>query len=266
MNVHFFYVITITLITRLYLMKNTKTKQPLSIIEALFLSSIPVFFIIITYRLSIGSLCMIGGFFVIYCIQYFIEKIAYLKLTGTTGLPLTTNLARFLSFLALFIFAGIWSASQVNLMTRPFVCFLHPAAKSLSGLIAPFAQIGWNKVGAMFMGLLVVTNEVNIFFCFILDAFNISHPRNDKNTTEGDGNEYNTGRLIGILERILVYFLVLIGRYEAIGFIMAAKAFTRFKELDNREFAEYVLIGTLLSITLSVATALFIKQLILILP
>lgn len=34
--------------------------------------------------------------------------------------------------------------------------------------------------------------------------------------------------------------------YGSIAFILAAKAFTRFRELEDRDFAEYVLIGTLL--------------------
>ena len=113
------------------------------------------------------------------------------------------------------------------------------------------------------MGLLLIVNEINIVFRLIFDMFSIAHPGKDTSgdQKENGENEYNNGRLIGILERIIIYFLVLINKYEAIGFIMAAKAFARFKEMDNRQFAEYVLIGTLLSIVLAVGTALFIKQL-----
>jgi hypothetical protein len=46
---------------------------------------------------------------------------------------------------------------------------------------------------------------------------------------------------------------ILRGQYGAIGFVLAAKAFTRFKALDDRPFAEYVLIGTLLSACLALA-------------
>jgi hypothetical protein len=53
---------------------------------------------------------------------------------------------------------------------------------------------------------------------------------------------------------VLLYSFVLQGQYGAIGFILAAKAFTRFKALDDRPFAEYVLIGTLLSACLALAT------------
>jgi hypothetical protein len=64
---------------------------------------------------------------------------------------------------------------------------------------------------------------------------------------ETDEREYNTGRLIGILERIFVFIFVLLGQYTAIGFILAAKGVARFQDFKSRTFAEYVLIGTLLS-------------------
>ncbi len=52
------------------------------------------------------------------------------------------------------------------------------------------------------------------------------------------------------------------GRYAAIGLMLAAKSFARFKETDDRDFAEYVLIGTLLSVTSAVAVGEMIKLLL----
>ncbi|HEX6982721.1 MAG TPA: hypothetical protein VF181_08160 [Balneolaceae bacterium] len=43
-----------------------------------------------------------------------------------------------------------------------------------------------------------------------------------------DEGEYNTGRLIGMLERIFVFLFVLFNQYTAIGFILAAKGVARF--------------------------------------
>jgi hypothetical protein len=63
------------------------------------------------------------------------------------------------------------------------------------------------------------------------------------------------GRAIGYLERAIVFGLVLSGHVASIGFVLAAKAFTRFRELDSRQFAEYVLVGTLLSVGLAAAIA-----------
>ncbi|HET8762495.1 MAG TPA: hypothetical protein VFM12_03725 [Gemmatimonadales bacterium] len=60
--------------------------------------------------------------------------------------------------------------------------------------------------------------------------------------------ELARGRLIGILERALVLTLVLLSQYGALGFVVAAKALARFRGLDDRDFAEYFLIGTLASL------------------
>ena len=56
----------------------------------------------------------------------------------------------------------------------------------------------------------------------------------------------NAGKLIGILERILVLTFVVIGKWEVIGFLIAAKTILRYKDTDTIK-TEYVLIGTMLS-------------------
>lgn len=58
------------------------------------------------------------------------------------------------------------------------------------------------------------------------------------------------GRVIGLLERALIFFLVLVGEVGGVGFLVAAKSVFRFGELReraNRVEAEYILIGTLAS-------------------
>lgn len=73
------------------------------------------------------------------------------------------------------------------------------------------------------------------------------------------------GRWIGYFERILVMTFILLGSYEAIGFLMAAKSIFRFGELkDKNEIkrTEYVLLGTLMSFTIAVVVALGVKLLL----
>jgi uncharacterized protein DUF3307 len=64
------------------------------------------------------------------------------------------------------------------------------------------------------------------------------------------------GATIGVLERILVVVFVLAGTDVAIGFVVAAKTLARFRQLDDREFAEYYLLGTLGSVAVAIVTAL----------
>lgn len=58
------------------------------------------------------------------------------------------------------------------------------------------------------------------------------------------------GRWIGILERLLIYVLVLAGQAAAAGLVVAAKSILRYPEISakpQRIAPEYVLIGSLAS-------------------
>lgn len=56
------------------------------------------------------------------------------------------------------------------------------------------------------------------------------------------------GRLIGLLERGLIFVLVLIGQPQGVGLLMAAKSILRYGALkEDRGLSEYVIIGTLAS-------------------
>ncbi len=75
------------------------------------------------------------------------------------------------------------------------------------------------------------------------------------------------GLWIGRLERLLILTFVLINRFEAIGFLIAAKSIFRFGEITNpedRKVAEYILIGTLLSVVtaifMGIVTKWFLSQ------
>ncbi|MFD2829495.1 DUF3307 domain-containing protein [Corticicoccus populi] len=70
------------------------------------------------------------------------------------------------------------------------------------------------------------------------------------------------GRYIGYLERLLVIILTVSGAYEAIAFIIAAKAIARFKQLNDRNWAEYFLLGTLSSIFLAVILGILVRQIL----
>lgn len=63
------------------------------------------------------------------------------------------------------------------------------------------------------------------------------------------------GSWIGVFERLFVFTFVTAGRWEAIGFLLAAKSVFRFGDLKDRKerkLTEYVLIGTLLSFGIAI--------------
>lgn len=70
----------------------------------------------------------------------------------------------------------------------------------------------------------------------------------------------NAGLYIGWLERFLVMTAILVQSPSMIGLILTGKSIARFPELKER-FAEYFLIGTLLSITLAVLGGLLLAKL-----
>jgi hypothetical protein len=70
----------------------------------------------------------------------------------------------------------------------------------------------------------------------------------------------NAGKWIGMAERIIILIFALYGEYSAIGLLVAAKGIIRFNEKDRQEIkTEYLVIGTLLSITLAMAAGLVVK-------
>ena len=125
----------------------------------------------------------------------------------------------------------------------------------------------WHVLGSVrfelvLFGLLLAANESNLVIRAVFDWLDLKPRSASSAVGVVDVGEFNRGRIIGILERVLLYGFVLQMQYGAIGFILAAKAFTRFKALDDRPFAEYVLVGTLLSACLALATGGMVRWLL----
>ncbi|HEU0235337.1 MAG TPA: DUF3307 domain-containing protein [Candidatus Limnocylindrales bacterium] len=72
----------------------------------------------------------------------------------------------------------------------------------------------------------------------------------------GHASPARVGATIGIIERLLIATFVLTGAEAAIGFVVAAKTLARFRQLDDRDFAEYYLLGTLASVSVALGSAL----------
>ena len=73
------------------------------------------------------------------------------------------------------------------------------------------------------------------------------------------------GLYIGVLERLFVFGFIVLNQWQAIGLLIAAKSVFRFGDLSrakDRKLTEYVLIGTLLSFALAMATGLIYLELI----
>lgn len=72
----------------------------------------------------------------------------------------------------------------------------------------------------------------------------------------------NAGKWIGIIERIIILTLVFNHQYAAMGLLITAKSLLRFSEANRAEIkTEYLLIGTLISITLAILVGLIAVKL-----
>lgn len=100
--------------------------------------------------------------------------------------------------------------------------------------------------------VLIIHKPANIFISKIL---NIYKPAGKDDTNRKDNN---AGRFIGTIERIIILIFISIGQYSAIGLVLTAKSIARYDKISKeKDFAEYYLIGTLIS-TLVVIVVSFV--------
>lgn len=104
-----------------------------------------------------------------------------------------------------------------------------------------------NLILLLFMILLICSKPANILIKEILKFCQVNYTSEDKK----DDETFKSGSLIGILERALIIVFIYLQQYGAIGFLIAAKSILRFKVANEGEKSEYVLTGTLLSLTIA---------------
>lgn len=103
----------------------------------------------------------------------------------------------------------------------------------------------------LYVSLLLLTSPSSIFIKIAISKWS---PQNYEEKKVNDSLQ-NAGKWIGNLERLLIFIFIIIGRFEAIGFLLAAKSIFRFGDLkqgEDRRLTEYVLIGTLLSFGIAI--------------
>ena len=98
--------------------------------------------------------------------------------------------------------------------------------------------------------LLAVMKPANVFIQKVL----VTEKPNDETRTR-----LRYGGRIGSLERIVSVVMMYLGQYAAIALVFTAKSVVRFKDFENRDFAEYYLYGTLMSVVTAVAVYALLK-------
>lgn len=112
----------------------------------------------------------------------------------------------------------------------------------------PFGIELWHVTSAV--ALIVCWKPANIFIKLMLKHYSVNMPADN-------ASGFNAGALIGTIERWLILLFVCLGRYDALGLLIAAKSIIRFSEKDTAK-TEYVLAGTLLSIFIAVLAGMMV--------
>lgn len=172
------------------------------------------------------------------------------------------DFARLLFGAASLALLSVWFSQRMGLGFRPELTSWTLRLREWTVLEPMLHGAGTVRFHLVLFGLLISANEANLAIRAVFDWLDLKPRTVPQGSDVVDVGEFNRGRVIGMLERILLFSFVLQGQYGAIGFILAAKAFTRFKALDDRPFAEYVLIGTLLSASLALATGGLVRALL----
>lgn len=110
------------------------------------------------------------------------------------------------------------------------------------------------RIIAVASGYVFCLKPANILIKHIFITFSIESPLENRDGVSGTNRAEekslpNAGKVIGVVERLLVFSLILVGQFSAVGFILAAKSILRFK--DNQK-NEYILVGTLLSFGIAI--------------
>lgn len=109
---------------------------------------------------------------------------------------------------------------------------------------------------ALLTSLVLVTYVSAIVLKVVLSKWSAQITKSDAGKTN------NAGKYIGILERLFIFFFVVINFWEGIGFLLAAKSIFRFgdlKESKDVRLTEYILIGTLLSFGFGILCAMLYR-------
>jgi len=132
-----------------------------------------------------------------------------------------------------------------------------------------FLNINLKKIFRILLAVVVVGYPSSVFikhfFNFIFRnnvtktqeiSLDTSGEKHIKNVCQEDADN-KAGSVIGILERLLVLVLGLMGLYASIALVLTAKSIARFKLLEDKSFAEKYLVGTLLSMLIAILCILF---------
>lgn len=122
------------------------------------------------------------------------------------------------------------------------------------------------KFVVVLIAYIIVLKPTAIIISMLLEQWSEIARSNSNNSEEEQENNISTaegedikslvsaGKVIGMVERVLILTFVLLNQFSGVRFLLAAKSVFRFgdlKEKNDHKMTEYVMLGTLLSVTIT---------------
>jgi len=148
--------------------------------------------------------------------------------------------------IVLILLKSLWSNLHFWILLFFFLSILSPAGIVMSKLLAPWQE----EIKSELRNRTGNHSEIQ------------KNGQEDKDIEEKLEGLKKAGFWIGCLERILILIFICLARYEAIGFLIAAKSIFRFGEIRtsrHRKEAEYILMGTMLSFSIAIILGLLMN-------
>ncbi len=125
-------------------------------------------------------------------------------------------------------------------------------------LIAYVSALATNpKVLWVVCGYLIILSPSAVFIRMMLERLTANF--------SSEGNLPLAGQSIGMIERVLMLSFILLDQFAGLGFLLAAKSVFRFGDLSaskDKKLTEYVMLGTLLSVSVTLFVGLGVNSLI----
>ncbi|HET7580197.1 MAG TPA: DUF3307 domain-containing protein [Bacillales bacterium] len=162
-------------------------------------------------------------------------------------------------------------------------------SRSLDFLFADVAFSNASKLLLLLILFILATEGSGYFLGIVLrdlspnpsigkETYNITNEKTEMRTTMNEKGERTNeitavkteqiykdspqkiGRYIGMIERLLIMVFIIQGTPYGLPFLIAVKSLTRFKQLENKRFAEYYLIGSLSSALIAIVLGYAVVQ------
>jgi hypothetical protein len=199
--------------------------------------TIAILFISVNIRLLLCLFLAVLAHFLIDSLKFAFNRIKlFHRLTGKLGTIFLID--QLLHILSIFLIVLLFSSFSIDISLLPLwtkiLLMVH---------LDPFFITRWILI------ILLIMKPANIVFRLLFSSF-----KPDEEDIDGiEEKSQKAGAIIGCLERILIVIFVSVKQYSALGFILTAKSIARYDAIaKDRKFAEYYLIGTLVSVVYSI--------------